>query len=162
MSRLWVGPHRPDRRFQLAFSRRGTHECPSAESLSSKNPCVAALVCRARQTLPNVILDTNLAMWPRPAPICHAPHVAMAPHLTPQVAEGSILMGPTLATYQEVLAEAENSTPVAGSTNCRPIHPREEPRALTGLRGSGRGVTSNGNPYRDLSTWRFEILTLPR
>ena len=73
-----------------------------------------------------------------PAPICHAPQVAMAPHLTPQVAEESILMGPTLTTYQDVLAEAENPTPVAGSTICRPFHPREEPRALTGLRGSGR------------------------
>ena len=34
---------------------------------SSKNPCVAALVCRADRTLPNVILDTNLAMRPSTA-----------------------------------------------------------------------------------------------
>ena len=100
---------------------------------------------------------------PIPAPICHAPHIAMAPHLTPQVAEGSLLMGPTLTTHQDVLAEAGNPTPVAGSTNCRPFHPREEPRALTGLRGSVRGVPSNGHPYRDHLTGedRSQLLLLP-
>ena len=51
---------------------------------------------------------------PIPAPICHAPQVVMAPRLTPQVAEGSLPMGPTLTTYQDVLAEAGNPTPVAG------------------------------------------------
>ena len=78
---------------------------------------------------------------PIPAPLCPTPQADLAPHLAPQVAEGSLLMGPTLTTYQDVLAEAGNPTPVAGSTNRRPFHPREEPRALAGMRGSVRGVT---------------------
>ena len=60
-------------------------------------------------------------------------------------------MGPTLATHREILAEAGNPSPVAGSTNRRQFDPREEPRALAGMRGSVRGVPSNGNPYRDHS-----------
>ena len=98
---------------------------------------MAELLCRSEQ-------------HPIPAPLCPTPQADMAPHLAPQVAEGSLLMGPTLTTHQDVLAEAGNPTPVAGSTNRRPFHPREEPRALAGMRGSVRGVTSNGNPYRDL------------
>ena len=32
----------------------------------------------------------------------------------------------------------------------RQFNPREEPRALAGMRGSARGVPSNGDSYRDL------------
>ena len=54
-----------------------------------------------------------------------------------------------LVTHRKILAEAGNPPPVAGSTNRRPFDPREEPRALAGMRGSVRGIPSNGNLYRD-------------
>ena len=50
---------------------------------------------------------------------------------------------------RDILAQAENPTSLAGPTIRRQFNPREEPRALTGARGSARGVPSNGDSYRN-------------
>ena len=50
---------------------------------------------------------------------------------------------------RDILAQAGNPTSVAGPTIRRQCNPREEPRALTGMRGSARGVLSNGDSYRN-------------
>ena len=54
-----------------------------------------------------------------------------------------------LERHRDMLAPAENPTPVAAPTSRRHFDPREEPCALTCPHGSARGVPSNGDPYRD-------------
>ena len=58
-------------------------------------------------------------------------------------------MGQSRNASRDILAQAGNPTSVAGPTIRRQFNPREEPRALTGMRGSVRGGSSNGDSYRD-------------
>ena len=62
-------------------------------------------------------------------------------------------MGPSFATYRDVLAQVGNPTSVAGATigrqRCTGRNPREEPDALAGTSGSVRGAPGNRRPYRD-------------
>ena len=58
-------------------------------------------------------------------------------------------MGQSQNASGDILAQTGNPTSVAGPTIRRQFNPREEPRALTGARGSTRGVLSNGDSYRN-------------
>ena len=60
----------------------------------------------------------------------------------PQITEGPPYLGQAGPDHRDMLAPAENSTPVAGPTFRRQYHPREEPCALTCLHGSARGESS--------------------
>ena len=56
----------------------------------------------------------------------------------------------------DVLAQAGDPTPMAEPTIRRHCNPREESRALAGMRGSVRGALRNQRPYRDTSgRWSY-------
>ena len=82
-------------------------------------------------------------------PICLSPTATVAQESTPQITEGPLPMDQSQNANRDLLAQAGNPTSVAGPTICRQCNPREEPRALTGMRGSARGVLSNGDSYRN-------------
>ena len=86
---------------------------------------------------------------PVPIPISLPPEANVALHLAPQIAKGPLQPGPDHNSSEETLAQADNSTPVAGSTTCRQLNPREKPDALTGTSGSARGALGNRRPYRN-------------
>ena len=81
--------------------------------------------------------------------ICRTPTATVAQESAPQVAEGPLPVDQSRTVNRDILAQAGNPTSVAGPTIRRQFDPREEPRALTGLRGSARGVLSNGDSYRN-------------
>ena len=102
--------------------------------------------------------------WPIPTTLHHPPEAAVANDTAPQVAEDPFPMGPRLATHHGLLAQAENPTPVARPTICRQRchgrNPREEPRALAGMRGSARGALGNRRPYRNENGRVLKLLPL--
>ncbi len=61
----------------------------------------------------------------------------VAQDTAPQITEGPLQLGQIGAFHSDMLAQAEDPTPVAGPTFCRQFNPREEPCALTCLHGSG-------------------------
>ena len=79
------------------------------------------------------------------------PGTAVAPKVAPQVAEGPLQVGRPRKTAGQILAQAGDPTPMAEPTIGRHCNPREEPRALAGMRGSVRGALGNQRPYRDTS-----------
>ena len=86
---------------------------------------------------------------PISVPVCRPPDAAVASISAPKITEGPLHMDGPRDTASRFLAQAGNPTPLAEPTLCRQHYPREEPDALTGTSGSARGVSSNGDLYRD-------------
>ena len=132
--------------------RGSTQPSTTASSAASRRRQTRALVGPSPQRMAELFCRSD--QLPASSTLCCPTEKTVASEPSPQVPEGPDQLGRDGPAGRDLLAEADDPTPMAEPTTGRQSDPREEPDALTRTSGSERGAPGNRRPYRDSSSSR--------